>query len=527
MLQKRIIAFVMTLLCFFVVFSSGVRCETTSYYQRYSAWTYTVIHRVTVVNDTSETAYDIHATVPLMDKNMRANQELIGEQFSPWPKNISTSQTGNRNAYYEIESLAPRSKVVLEQRYVVSNYALYYTFNTGTVSDTYDEIIGSQYTSPADDVQSTSSEIVSYTRELSLNSTNPYQYAKRAFADINLYMTYDDTPRVDHSALNALRTGKGVCEDYTNLFVAALRAEGIPARQQTGYLYLPEEHNVAPYVDANGEIDLSLLSHAWPEFYLPNIGWVIADPTFTYTFEIDGQAEKFVDWDYFANLLPSHRLIFFQEGSASAGEVKYTASSRGSEPAVDFKATMLIGKYYYPFNDIEGHWASGDITYLSEYDPPLIAGIGNGLFAPGKSITRAQAAVMLQRVINGPSGKLTYTDIDKDYWAAAEISAAANAGWMKGFPDGTFRPEQVLSRAELASILVKAFSLKPGTTKVSFNDLGQNGYSFADQDILLLASLGLTKGTQEGTFAPQKAVSRGEFASFIARIIRPTEKSTT
>jgi len=462
-----------------------------------------------------------------MDKSMHANQKLVGEQFKPWPKKINTSDTGKRSATYEIASIAPNSKIVLEQRYTVSNYALYYTFNTGKVSNTYDEVIDARYTSPSADVQSASSEIISYARELSLNSTNPYQYAKSAFADINLYLTYDDTPREDHSALNALRTGAGNCEDYTNLFVAALRAAGIPARQQTGYLYLPKEHNIAPYVDESGEIDLSLISHAWPEFYLPDIGWVIADPTFTYTFDIDGSTQKFVDWDYFANLLPSHRLIFFQEGSASAGEIAYTASGLGSNPTVDFKASMLIGKYYYPFNDITGHWASGDITYLAEYDPPLIAGIGQGLFAPRQTITRAQAAVMLQRVINGPGGKLTYSDVDKDYWAAAEISAAAATGWMKGFSDGTFRPEQILSRAELASILVKAFSLKAGTVKVQFNDLGQNGYSFADQDILLLASLGLTNGIEEGIFAPQNTVSRGEFASFIARIIRPNVKNTT
>lgn len=527
MLKKRIIAFALTLLCFFVVFSPEARCETASSYQRYNAWTYTIIHRVTISNDSGQTAYDIHVNVPLMDNTEHANQKLVGEQFNPWPQKINESSGGKRSADYIIASIAPNSKVVLEQRYTVSNYALYYTFNTGKVRDTYDEVIDALYTSPSADVQSTSSEIVSYARELSLDGTNPYQYAKRAFADINLYLTYDATQRQDHSALNALRTGAGNCEDYTNLFVAVLRAAGIPARQQTGYLYLPKEHNVAPYMDANGEINLSLISHAWPEFYLPDIGWVIADPTFTYTFDIDGSSQKFVDWDYFANLLPSHRLIFFQEGSASAGEITYTASIFGSKPMVDFKASMLIGKYYYPFNDLQGHWASDDITYLAEYDPPLIAGIGQGLFAPRKTITRAQAAVMLQRVINGPGGKLTYSDVAKDYWAAAEISAAAASGWMKGFSDGTFRPEQTLSRAELASLLVKAFSLKPGTEKVRFNDLGQNGYSFADQDILLLASLGLTKGTGDGCFEPQKVVSRGEFASFIARIIRQNVKNAS
>lgn len=527
MLKKRIIASALTLLCFFVVFSSEARCETAPDYQRYSAWTYTIIHRVTITNDSSRTAYDIHVNVPLMDKSIHANQELIGEQFKPWPKKITTTDTGKRSADYEITSIAPNSEIVLEQRYTVANYALYYTFNTGKVSDTYDEAIDMRYTSPSADVQSTASEIVSYAKELSLDGTNPYQYAKHAFADINLYLTYDASWREDHSALNALRTGTGNCEDYTNLFVAALRAAGIPARQQTGYLYLPQEHNVAPYVDDNGEIDLSLISHAWPEFYLPDIGWVIADPTFTYTFEIDGSMEKFVDWDYFANLLPSHRLIFFQEDSASAGEIAYTASSLGSKPTVTFKASMLLGKYYYPFNDIEGHWAADDITYLAEYDPPLVAGIGQGLFAPRKTITRAQAAVMLQRVINGPVGELTYSDVDQDYWAASGISAASAAGWMEGFPDGTFRPEQVLNRAELASILVKAFSLKADIAEVQFNDLGQNGYAFADQDILVLANLGLTRGTEEGIYAPQKAVTRGEFASFIARILKPDENNTT
>ena len=110
------------------------------------------------------------------------------------------------------------------------------------------------------------------------------------------------------------------------------------------------------------------------------------------------------------------------------------------------------------------------------------------------------------------------------YWAAGEIGAAQAAGWLNGYPDGSFRPNKVLSRAELAAVLCAAFELKLGQQQVSFDDLSKSGWAWADKSIIILASNGLASGKSPGIFAPADDVSRFELAAFLSSLINFYEK---
>ena len=504
------------LTCIFLIMLGGFALADDQYYQIEDGWKYTVIHEVTVENTSSEAAYNVRVTVPLIDNTMPLYQDLLGEQLDPWPLKIITDEEGNRQAVYSIDYLPGKGSVTLKQSYLIMNYGIGYTFDVADISDTYSEDIDEKYLSPSTGIESDNAEIIAYAREIAGTETNPYILAKKAFADINLYLTYDDGENANQGALNALRTGEGVCEDYTDLFIAVMRALGIPARKQTGYIYLPYEYNTDPYFDNDtGMINLNIMTHSWPEFYLPDLGWVACDPTFTYQVNVNGEIKKFVDWSYFADIPAGRDYIFFSSGDAG-GSVQYSYS--GGNLEVSFDAQMYIGEKYLPFNDIKDHWAKDSIIYLSDMD--LVAGLGDGLFGVNEPVTRAQMAVMLDRILDLETGALNINDVKASYWAASEIAAVKNAGLMVGYPDGTFRPDQTLSRAEIAVILVRAFELTANQNEVLFSDLGQSGWSWADQSIVTLSNLGLASGTGNGLFQPDKTLTRAEMAVFLTNALQ-------
>ena len=499
----------------FLIMMTGFAQAEDDYYQLEDGWKYTITNEIEVQNTSSEASRNIRITVPLINTDMPIYQQLLGEQFDPWPEEIITDSYGNREAVYIIPYLGAKQTITLKQSYLVINYGVKYTFNVTNITSAYSDDIDDIYLSPSSGIESNSAEVIAYAKEIAGTETNPYILARKAFADINLYLTYVQGENANKGALNALRTGEGVCEDYTDLFIAVMRALGIPARKQTGYIYLPYDYNTEPYFDNDtGWVNLNIMTHSWPEFYLQDIGWVACDPTFTYEVSVNGVLKKFVDWSYFANIPVSRDYIFFGSGHSS-DSVQY--SYTGGELQVSFDAKMAIGERYLPFNDIEGHWAKDSIVYLSEEG--LIKGIGDGLFGVNEPVTRAQMAAILYRIFEPEAAALDIKDVKTSYWAYYEIAAVKNAGLMVGYLDGSFKPNQTLTRAEIAAILVRAFQLTATDDQVFFSDLGKSGWLWADQPIITLSNLRLASGVGDGLFKPEQTLTRAELAVFLANCL--------
>ncbi|MCL1817153.1 MAG: S-layer homology domain-containing protein, partial [Clostridiales bacterium] len=309
---------------------------------------------------------------------------------------------------------------------------------------------------------SDNNEIIAFAKQATSKERDTYAIAQAAFAAVNLYMTYveEDLDSPNHGALRALHRAQGVCEDYSKLYVAVLRALGIAARQQSGYLYLPEEHNKPPYVNEEGHLNFNLLRHAWTEFYLPGKGWVIVDPTFNYSFEVNGQITKYINWDYFAAITKERSYIFFREDSLNEDKLLYYgALKNGHFLDSSLNCYMLKGSQAAFFNDVEDHWAEQAIMRLAERDEPLLQGMGNGMFGVDDAMTRAQLVTCLQRLIKSPPGGPIFTDLAPSHWAYRDIGSAQQAGWISGYPDGSFRPDSPVTRAEVAQLLVDVFKL--------------------------------------------------------------------
>ena len=96
------------------------------------------------------------------------------------------------------------------------------------------------------------------------------------------------------------------------------------------------------------------------------------------------------------------------------------------------------------------------IKYLSQRG--IIAGFPDGSFQPEESLNRAQAAVILVKAMGleiSPASEMSFKDVGKDHWAATYIDGCVKAGYIKGYPDGSFQPEEKLSRAQGISLVLR------------------------------------------------------------------------
>ncbi|WP_145019223.1 glycoside hydrolase family 3 N-terminal domain-containing protein [Paenibacillus sp. Y412MC10] len=174
------------------------------------------------------------------------------------------------------------------------------------------------------------------------------------------------------------------------------------------------------------------------------------------------------------------------------------------------------------FTDLQhSKWAEDGITYMSERG--TVAGYGNGKFMPERQVTRAQAVTFMVRELypqelqQEAGGGMTYTDVPKNHPFYLEIAIAAKHGLASGFPDSTFHPDAPMSRAETAAFLTRAYSLVKGQQPVTLTDTAKH---WAATPILVMSSNGLIGGYSDGTFRPDRSVTRAEFAVFMSRVIR-------
>ena len=145
-----------------------------------------------------------------------------------------------------------------------------------------------------------------------------------------------------------------------------------------------------------------------------------------------------------------------------------------------------------------------------------IAGYPDHTFRPAKSMTRAEAAAILARLCKLSGGDSTKPDFkDADGWYNAAINDVVKAGYMKGYPDGSFKPDQPITRAEFAVIL--SHVLKDETTPSPFKDTAGH---WAKDAIDKAYAQGIIKGYGDNSFRPDALVSRAEAVAMANRTFR-------
>ncbi|WP_225223774.1 S-layer homology domain-containing protein [Solibacillus merdavium] len=170
------------------------------------------------------------------------------------------------------------------------------------------------------------------------------------------------------------------------------------------------------------------------------------------------------------------------------------------------------------FKDISEHWAEEQIMFLAEKG--WISGYSDGTYKPNNKITRAQAAAILSEFLSlPPLNKTTsFIDVEKSFWALESIHLVAQHKIINGIGEGRFSPHTILTRAQMAQIFYNAgfYSRSANNGENSFEDVDK--YYWAYIAIETMKQEGIMAGYTISRFGPNNPVTRAQMAAMIYRI---------
>lgn len=173
-------------------------------------------------------------------------------------------------------------------------------------------------------------------------------------------------------------------------------------------------------------------------------------------------------------------------------------------------------------SDIKGHWAEKDMQHL--IDKRVLAGEGNELYFPNRQVTRAEMASFLVRALkltNANNAK-TFKDVKANAWYADTVAIASSYGLVNGYTDGTFKPNQRITRAEMASMLVGGLRLAGVDTSkkapINFKDATKIA-DWSKSAIEVVYAYELMGGKPGFVFAPSDQATRAEAATVIYNLM--------
>lgn len=141
--------------------------------------------------------------------------------------------------------------------------------------------------------------------------------------------------------------------------------------------------------------------------------------------------------------------------------------------------------YSNTFSDVpKGYWAANYIGYMQQFG--IITGYSDGSFRPDAPVTRAEFAAIASRFEKLTEGSKSFTDVPDTYWAARYINFAATRGWVTGYSDGTFKPENTITRAEVAAVTCRLLERSADQTYIrshlkelrTFSDVTESHWAY-------------------------------------------------
>ncbi|MDD3271224.1 MAG: S-layer homology domain-containing protein, partial [Syntrophomonadaceae bacterium] len=196
-------------------------------------------------------------------------------------------------------------------------------------------------------------------------------------------------------------------------------------------------------------------------------------------------------------------LLFLLSSAGIAGAAPVDqAQQTGATPFTDGNSTDKNAVY---------------INYMAKRG--LINGFPDGTYHPGEGLTRAQAAVLFCKIrgLNPTEKNSTFNDVVGNHWAAGYIAAAVKAGYITGFPDGTYRPQAILTRAQGINLFLQLATEKDSSEEIpALQDLDKNHW--AANSIAIALAAGMIEA-QDSKIQPEQPFARGDLARALSILL--------
>ncbi len=219
-------------------------------------------------------------------------------------------------------------------------------------------------------------------------------------------------------------------------------------------------------------------------------------------------------------------VYYYDEASAQWVNLGGTISGNTITVSVShFTRFTLLAKEVAPspvaeqlFSDVPSSYWAGDIIFRLN-SLGYISGYPDGTFRPDTSITRAEFATVLVKAFKLPvtTGKI-FGDTN-NHWAVNYIATAYAAGIATGYNDDSFGPEDLITREQMAVLIVKAAKIKAATTEITLTDSDQTS-AWARDALAAAAQSGIMKGYPDGSFNPRGKATRAEAVAVIANALK-------
>ena len=177
-----------------------------------------------------------------------------------------------------------------------------------------------------------------------------------------------------------------------------------------------------------------------------------------------------------------------------------------------------------------GHSGGGTVTIPDDVPTGLngkdhyayVVGYPDGMVYPQKNITRAEVATIFFRLLTDETREAnmtksnSYNDMKDGAWYTCAVSTLSKMGIIKGYEDGSFKPDASISRAEFAAIAAR-FDPDGDKTPATFSDVSSH---WAKDEISIAANHGWIKGYEDGSFKPDQKITRAETMTLVNRVLK-------
>ena len=234
---------------------------------------------------------------------------------------------------------------------------------------------------------------------------------------------------------------------------------------------------------------------------------------------VDSASYRVVDY-FFCSKDTTDVTVDYTEGANTPSNPGGSNGSNGSSGSGGSQNPSMPNTQ---FTDIQSHWASSSIERIAKLG--ILKGYEDGTFKPNKPITRAEFSAIVARAfgLRGSGAQLPFKDVAFDKWYTDSIVALYDKGIVAGRPDGTFGVNDVISNQEMAVIIsrtLKALALELKVERDYVPFKDEQLISpFAKDAVQELYKVGLINGTPNGTLNPKGGATRAQVAVIIERTL--------